>query len=494
MSFTNLVWAILLGLITSVVAEPGKPAGNGSSPDSNKERQAEGKELFTREWLPGDKRSFAGNGLGPVHNARSCVSCHHQGTVGGSGSVGSNSAIVGAFVTLSLPGRTVLGVPLEHDPEPKIAYKQPDRTKLGKIHPALRTEGSFLWHRFGNDLALETWKSNFLKDPEPSFFRPGAVKVGDVYVALIESQRNPPALFGAALIDGIPERVMVTVAAEQSKSNGSAPETAEQLATDSPGRFVCFDPKRTPLPIAGRMLRLRDGRVGRFGLKSMVPTLREFSLLACATEIGLEVPGFHRSAPPWIRGYKAPGLDLSERQCESLVQFVASLPQPVIQSPQTPQHASEVAAGRKLFTTIGCANCHRPTMGDVDGIYSDLLLHDMGQSLSGAGGYDTTIDVTPKVGAEASLPVDGNFPTSKKREVIPKFGSGAREWRTPPLWGLRDSAPYLHDGRADTISDAIVQHDGEGLLAARAFARLTPAERLQIEQFLLTLAAPPPTR
>ncbi len=484
----------VLGLITLVFVWAGKTSGDGPGPNSKNERVAEGKELFTREWLPGDKRSFAGNGLGPVHNARSCVSCHYQGAVGGAGSNGSNSTIVSAFVTLDLPMRSMFGVPVENEPNPQVPYKQPDRSKLAAIHPALRTEGSFIWHRFGNDRGLETWKADLLKNAEPSFFNPGAVKLDDVYVALIQSQRNPPALFGAALIDGIPQQVLETVAAEQAKSGGSASETPEHLATDNSRKFVCFSSGRMPIPIAGRVLRLSDGRVGRFGLKSLVPTLREFTLIACATEMGLEVPGFHRSAPPWIKDYQAPGLDLSERQCESLVQFVASLPRPVIQTPETPQHASEMAAGRKLFSMIGCANCHRPKLGNVNDIYSDLLLHDMGQSLSGAGGYDTAIDTTPKAGEETSLPVNGNFPASKKRDVIPKFGAGAREWRTPPLWGLRDSAPYLHDGRADTISDAIVQHDGEGLLAARAYARLTPAERMQVQQFLSSLVAPPPTR
>jgi CxxC motif-containing protein (DUF1111 family) len=490
----KLVWVGVLGLTTLASAWAGKAVGDGSGPDITKEGLAEGKELFTREWLPLDKRSFAGNGLGPVHNARSCVSCHYQGAVGGAGSSGSNSTIVSAFVTLDLPVRTMAGIPVENDPNPKIPYKQPDRSKLAAIHPALRNEGSFIWHRFGNDQGLETWKTKLTKNAEPSFFRPGAVKLDDVYVALIESQRNPPALFGAALIESIPQQALEAVAAEQAKSGGSARETPEHLGTDDSRQFVCFRPDKMPIPIAGRVLRLRDGRVGRFGLKSLVPTLREFTLIACATEIGLEVPGFHRSAPPWIKDYKAPGLDLSEGQCESLIQFVASLPRPLVRTPETPQHAREAAAGRKLFTTIGCANCHRPNLGDVDDIYSDLLLHDMGQSLSGAGGYDTTIDVPPKAGEETSLPVNGNFPASKKKEVIPKFGAGAREWRTPPLWGLRDSAPYLHDGRADTIADAIVQHDGEGLLAARSFARLMPAERLQIQQFLESLVAPVATR
>ena len=66
-----------------------------------------------------------------------------------------------------------------------------------------------------------------------------------------------------------------------------------------------------------------------------------------------------------------------------------------------------------------------------------------------------------------------------------------REWRTPPLWGLRDSAPYLHDGRAAMVADAIALHGGEGMAAARAYERLSEKERGQVELFLQTLVAPP---
>jgi CxxC motif-containing protein (DUF1111 family) len=65
-----------------------------------------------------------------------------------------------------------------------------------------------------------------------------------------------------------------------------------------------------------------------------------------------------------------------------------------------------------------------------------------------------------------------------------------REWRTPPLWGIRDSGPYLHDGRAKSLSDAIVLHAGQGAQAARRYAELSPRRKQQIEAFLLSLAPP----
>ena len=71
-------------------------------------------------------------------------------------------------------------------------------------------------------------------------------------------------------------------------------------------------------------------------------------------------------------------------------------------------------------------------------------------------------------------------------------GLGHRYGRT--LWGLRDSAPYLHDGCAETVADAVALHGGEGQGAAQAYQHLSENERKQVELFLQTLAAPPTAR
>jgi CxxC motif-containing protein (DUF1111 family) len=65
------------------------------------------------------------------------------------------------------------------------------------------------------------------------------------------------------------------------------------------------------------------------------------------------------------------------------------------------------------------------------------------------------------------------------------------EWRTPPLWGFRDSAPYLHDGRARTLDHAVAFHGGEAThIANLYFKKLTARERSQVEAFLKSLTAP----
>ena len=125
--------------------------------------------------------------------------------------------------------------------------------------------------------------------------------------------------------------------------------------------------------------------------------------------------------------------------------------------------------GEARFAALGCEGCHVPDLGEVQGLYSDLLLHDLGSGLQEEGlGYMSMLaSAAAHEGAAA-----------------------AREWRTPPLWGLRDSAPYLHDGRAATIDDAIRRHGGEATAAARAYERLTVAQRAELRAFLTSLVAP----
>src|SRR5262249_53578607 len=65
-----------------------------------------------------------------------------------------------------------------------------------------------------------------------------------------------------------------------------------------------------------------------------------------------------------------------------------------------------------------------------------------------------------------------------------------REWKTPPLWGLRDSAPYLHDGRAATVAEAIRWHGGEAAGSRPRYFALDKDDQARILRFLATFAAP----
>ena len=69
-------------------------------------------------------------------------------------------------------------------------------------------------------------------------------------------------------------------------------------------------------------------------------------------------------------------------------------------------------------------------------------------------------------------------------------GARPQEWRTPPLWGIADSAPYLHDGRAETLDEAIAAHGGESWKIRAAYRALPEDDRRDLLSFLESLRAP----
>jgi CxxC motif-containing protein (DUF1111 family) len=260
-------------------------------------------------------------------------------------------------------------------------------------------------------------------------------------------------LFGAGLIDAIPDAVLEAAAGVARKKH---PE------------------------IKGRVCRLEDRRIGRFGWKAQVASLEEFVLTACAVELGLEVPGQAQGGDPLAPAAKAPGLDLDAGSCKDLVAFVRDLPAPHRQSSGD---AEALRAGEELFRTVGCADCHVPKLGEVEGIYSDLLLHDMGPDTSDTGSYRS---FRPHQSVPTTETIAGGQPGAPPRSA----GASRQEWRTPPLWGARDSGPYLHDGRADTLEQAIALHGGEGRHTALRYFALSPGGRAEVIAFLKSLIAP----
>jgi mono/diheme cytochrome c family protein len=196
------------------------------------------------------------------------------------------------------------------------------------------------------------------------------------------------------------------------------------------------------------------------------------------------------SSPPalWSLAcsYKLDGNDLTLEQCDALVAFVASLPAPQQILPADSEQANLVRNGEKIFETIGCAGCHVRDVENARGIYSDLLLHDMGPALEDP---NPAFPERLKVGTRSVGNVGYGGPISI--EVIETIPSPVRrEWKTASLWGVRDSAPYLHDGRASTLVDAIAAHGGEAASSAGRFGELDDVGRTNVLLFLNSLAAP----
>jgi CxxC motif-containing protein (DUF1111 family) len=339
-------------------------------------------------------------------------------------------------------------VPVDPHPSELAGHK----ATLTKVHPNFvpggkRLQTAFILHRFGTDNAYASFEKTVMDGHAAGSPEDWAIRI---------SQRNTPPVFGAGLIDAItPDmlRDLVKTQATDGRVTGRVP----------PG------PKGPNGPV-----------LGHFGWRGQTMSLKEFVLGACANELGLEVPGHHQAADPLNPEGKASGLDMSLEQAEQLIAFVAALPAPRQAIPTDAEKAKAAERGLAAFKTIGCADCHVQDVGLAKGIYGDLLLHDMGPGLA-----DAVSAVSAK---QHFLRQEGEIDTYIN--AGPALKILQQEWRTPPLWGVRDSGPYLHDGRAKTLKEAILAHAGESIISIEKFAAFPPNEQDDLITFLNTLVAP----
>jgi CxxC motif-containing protein (DUF1111 family) len=390
-----------------------------------------GEELFNHDWTANDPLANGGDGLGPVFNAKSCVSCHNQEQGGTGGGGGLESNVTTYAVRIGTSGDVREGVIHKFGGE-----------SLADVSPTLPNVTS-------TNLTLDQLPRGTGGMLPPNALRlPRGVRI---------SQLNTPALFGAQLIDDLPESAIL------------ANEKAQHL------RFAMAPAGGTSYPV-GRATRTASGKIGRFGWKAQTPSLGAFVRAACANELGLGNPSQAQPVPLNNPTYRPASLDLTDGQCDQLTAFVASLGRPIEKTPESVADAEMSAAGKKLFASVGCADCHVPDVGNVSGLYSDLLLHHMGADLEGGGSY-----------YDVPLPSPAAPPSD---DPEPEGAATPAEWRTPPLWGVADSAPYMHDGRAATLEEAIRAHTGQGAPSATRFNKLSVLEQKQLVAFLKTLRAP----
>ncbi len=239
-------------------------------------------------------------------------------------------------------------------------------------------------------------------------------------------QRQTPTLFGAGLIDSIPDSVIV------------ANEDPDDLDHDG------------IRGVARRVVVNGVTEIGRFGWKAQIPRLADFARDAAGNELGLTTSDDGRGFSVLTDGDGVADPELADAQVDDLVLFMASLPAPARRGSADPA----VVVGEQRFTSIGCAKCHVPTLqgsGGAVALFSDLLLHDvMGPGYRG----------------------------------MAEPGAPAGTFRTPPLWGIGDTAPYLHDGRAEDLDAAVRAHAGEAQASKLDYEALPLADRQALLKFL----------
>lgn len=203
--------------------------------------------------------------------------------------------------------------------------------------------------------------------------------------------------------------------------------------------------------ISGRARVLADGRLGRFGWKAQVPSLTDFVADALLNEVGLTIDPMDSDFTLDDDMDTCPDPEQDAAGHEDLETYLALLAPP----PRRPTQPEREEAGQALFEELGCAACHLPELGGVEA-WTDLLLHDVAP--------DPLVLVDQE---------EGLLPT---------------EYRTPPLWGVGQTPPYLHDGSAPTLHAAISQgHAGEADAARQAFLDSSVADQAALITFLNSL-------
>jgi CxxC motif-containing protein (DUF1111 family) len=271
------------------------------------------------------------------------------------------------------------------------------------------------------------------------------------------SFRLPPPVFGVGLIEAIPEADILS----------------REDPLDADGDGISGRANRVTLPEWLPSWERPGGaspRVGRFTRRGRVASVFQQVAEAYLNDVGIttdllvtETRNLAASVPT-ASFDRVPDPELPLAVVEQVTFYLRTLAPP---EPGPMTAARE--RGEALFHGAGCAACHTPEMvtgphavsalsGRPVRLYSDLLLHDMGDGL-------------------ADGVADGD--------------ASGREWRTAPLWGLRlirefldGDAFLLHDGRARSLEEAILLHGGEAQAARDGFADLGPADRADLLDFV----------
>lgn len=341
-----------------------------------------------------------GDGLGPLYVRSACGACH-EGGVRGPGAVQKMSVVLDDGLTAS-PDQSAL--PFGHSVRPLLT--------AGATTPVEPPEGTHL--RL--------------------------------------SQRMGLPILGRGYLEAIDDAEILRVAAEQA---------ARTDGIHGRPNHVTYESEPNPDPTFNAHEK-GDAVIGRFGVKARIATLDEFTADAFQGDMGITSPlrPVELPNPDGLADDGHPGVDVSAESVNARAFYVRTTAIPW--RPDDP-------AGAALFDSVGCASCHVPSMktrvdypiallAGIDApVYSDLLLHDMGDAL-------------------ADGMVEGD--------------AGSRDFRTAPLIGLRFDRTYLHDGRAKTIDEAILSHDGEGSEAAATVQRyraLPPSDRDALVAFVRAL-------
>lgn len=403
--------------------------------------------------------AFKSGVIGPRYAAASCIQCHNMDGRGATPFEGSD--LISLVAQTSIPGQGPFGEPIPHP----FYGSQLDVAVEGDNQPEGRLQVTYeeITGHFDDGTPYS------LRKPTYRFMDMSQGSLGSNlpdesstqgYQGIAEfSPRIAPILPGLGMLEAV--------------SNGTILEMEDPDDADGDG-------------ISGRAnwvwdQQSRKTALGRFGWKANQPTIRQQTSEAFRRDLGITT-----SLNPWQdcgelsdecdQGDGQP--ELSSNELDLVEAYIRGLTLP----PRRNYNDPMAVAGMHLFKEANCQSCHRPTLvtgleHPIEGFqnrviepFTDLLLHDMGPELA---------------------------------DNRPHYLASGSEWRTPPLWalsyvthalGLPENCDepasggaipnFLHDGRARSLSEAILWHGGEATESKKAYLAMNATERAQLLAFV----------
>lgn len=207
--------------------------------------------------------------------------------------------------------------------------------------------------------------------------------------------------------------------------------------------------------------------------------------------------------------------ELTRAEVTAVSLFQATLPVPIEVLPKNPVAKRYARRGKQVFSEIQCSGCHIPALPLVDQgwIYTEPGPFNPKGNLNAAQGPVISVDLTrydlpqPRLTPDAagrvwvpaytdlklhditSGPDDPNRESIDQSQLLgtPAFFEGNGRFITRRLWGVADSAPYMHHGKFTTMREAILAHSGEALASRQAFEALSEQDADSVIEFLKTL-------
>jgi hypothetical protein len=330
-------------------------------------------------------------------------------------------------------------------------------------------------------------------------------------LSTVGNERNTPGMWGAGAIEMLAREMTADLHAIRSRALALARQNRRKTTLPLQTKGVHFG-SISAYPDATVDTSAVEGVdpdliIKPFHQKGVVVSLRQFTNTAFNHHHGIQsVERFGRDTDPDQDGVRN---ELTEGDITTATLFQASLAFPGQVIPRHPKRALAVHRGEQLFEKIGCAHCHRPVLELKSRYYTEPNPYNPPGNLrpqddAGTIRLDLTRDgehPRPRLTSRGTILVRaytdlkrhdlGDDPRINNERLV-QAGVPTRVFLTKRLWGGASEPPFLHNGRATLLTDAIDAHGGEAANARRAFWSLSEYERACVIEFLKSLQVLPP--